>query len=330
MDMSFSKSKLSFLSILILLATIVIFVAVTPVPQPKTEQPVACTQEAKVCPDGSAVGRTGPKCEFAPCPAAKTPTDDNSMKAYTYMNAKQAIAYGYPRTLPTKYISVAEWPPKVWVGMNQQFSCATTSTTSNPAFENSQLKTIGGRVYCINNLNDGAAGSIYSHYSYFTEQDGNFVSVQFTLREVQCDNYDDPQKTECKTERAAFDPDAVATGVMSSFQLTEPVVILDKLVPGNEVYSPLTITGQAKGSWFFEGSFPMQLRDSNGQVIGTAVTKATKEWMTDTMVPFTATLTFDASQTDPGELVFKRDNPSGMPQNDAEVRLGVLIQGPSK
>jgi len=29
---------------------------------------VACTMEAKLCPDGSAVGRTGPNCEFAPCP----------------------------------------------------------------------------------------------------------------------------------------------------------------------------------------------------------------------------------------------------------------------
>jgi hypothetical protein len=29
---------------------------------------VACTQEAKLCPDGSYVGRTGPNCEFAPCP----------------------------------------------------------------------------------------------------------------------------------------------------------------------------------------------------------------------------------------------------------------------
>lgn len=28
----------------------------------------ACTREAKMCPDGSAVGRTGPNCEFAPCP----------------------------------------------------------------------------------------------------------------------------------------------------------------------------------------------------------------------------------------------------------------------
>jgi hypothetical protein len=28
----------------------------------------ACTMEAKVCPDGSSVGRVGPNCEFAPCP----------------------------------------------------------------------------------------------------------------------------------------------------------------------------------------------------------------------------------------------------------------------
>ena len=32
--------------------------------------PKACTAEAKLCPDGSAVGRQGPNCEFAACPAA--------------------------------------------------------------------------------------------------------------------------------------------------------------------------------------------------------------------------------------------------------------------
>ena len=29
---------------------------------------VACTMEAKMCPDGSNVGRSGPNCEFAACP----------------------------------------------------------------------------------------------------------------------------------------------------------------------------------------------------------------------------------------------------------------------
>jgi len=40
----------------------------------KTVLPVACTMEAKICPDGSAVGRTGPLCEFAACPSVTNPT----------------------------------------------------------------------------------------------------------------------------------------------------------------------------------------------------------------------------------------------------------------
>lgn len=39
-----------------------------PCPAPAEGEPVACTMDAKVCPDGSAVGRTGPNCEFEPCP----------------------------------------------------------------------------------------------------------------------------------------------------------------------------------------------------------------------------------------------------------------------
>lgn len=39
---------------------------------PPQEEPVACTAEAKLCPDGSYVGRTGPDCEFAPCPGGAT------------------------------------------------------------------------------------------------------------------------------------------------------------------------------------------------------------------------------------------------------------------
>jgi hypothetical protein len=33
-----------------------------------TSPVVACTMEAKICPDGSAVGRSGPLCEFSACP----------------------------------------------------------------------------------------------------------------------------------------------------------------------------------------------------------------------------------------------------------------------
>lgn len=35
----------------------------------KNSEQVFCTQDAKLCPDGSYVGRTGPDCEFSACPA---------------------------------------------------------------------------------------------------------------------------------------------------------------------------------------------------------------------------------------------------------------------
>ena len=40
--------------------------------------PVACTQEAKICPDGTAVGRTGSNCEFTPCPVQNSATSSPS------------------------------------------------------------------------------------------------------------------------------------------------------------------------------------------------------------------------------------------------------------
>lgn len=39
-----------------------------PIPIPTDSNPLACSQEAKICPDGTTVGRVGPDCKFAPCP----------------------------------------------------------------------------------------------------------------------------------------------------------------------------------------------------------------------------------------------------------------------
>lgn len=35
-----------------------------------TTEVIFCTQDAKLCPDGSSVGRVPPSCSFAPCPLA--------------------------------------------------------------------------------------------------------------------------------------------------------------------------------------------------------------------------------------------------------------------
>ena len=47
-------------------------------PQNSGDTGVVCTMEAKLCPDGSYVGRTGPKCEFSACPTSSTTTSGNA------------------------------------------------------------------------------------------------------------------------------------------------------------------------------------------------------------------------------------------------------------
>lgn len=47
--------------------------------QDATTQPRACTEEAKVCDDGSTVSRSGPACEFEACPGAGEPEPDAVM-----------------------------------------------------------------------------------------------------------------------------------------------------------------------------------------------------------------------------------------------------------
>jgi len=48
----------------------------------KNLSPVACTAEAKLCSDGSAVGRSGPNCEFAPCPGEEANKETLTLKIY--------------------------------------------------------------------------------------------------------------------------------------------------------------------------------------------------------------------------------------------------------
>jgi len=96
------------------------------------------------------------------------------------------------------------------------------------------------------------------------------------------------------------------------------------LSANTQITSPLTITGKARGPWYFEASFPIELQDNNGAVIVMTTAQAQGDWMTEDFVPFTATLTFPAQPAGSlGKIVLKRDNPSGEPQNDASIVVPV-------
>lgn len=96
------------------------------------------------------------------------------------------------------------------------------------------------------------------------------------------------------------------------------------LAPNTQITSPMTLTGRARGPWYFEASFPVELRDSSNALIVTAVAQAQSDWMTENWVPFTVTLSFPAQPIgSTGTLVLKKDNPSGEPMNDASLIIPV-------
>jgi hypothetical protein len=98
---------------------------------------VACTQEAMQCPDGSYVGRTGPNCEFTPCPSASTPiivasTSTVDMSDWkTYTNNQYGLSLKYP----------ADWDLS-----DNGIANSITSTSSSPFFE---LYPNGNRSYLV-------------------------------------------------------------------------------------------------------------------------------------------------------------------------------------
>lgn len=93
--------------------------------------------------------------------------------------------------------------------------------------------------------------------------------------------------------------------------------------PNQTISSPLQIKGEARGSWFFEASFPAHLVDANGKELAVMPITAQGEWMTSNFVPYLGTMTFSTPQTPTGTLILKRDNASGLPENDRELRIPV-------
>ena len=97
------------------------------------------------------------------------------------------------------------------------------------------------------------------------------------------------------------------------------------------ITSPLVVTGKARGSWYFEGDFPVVLTDWDGLIIAEGYAEAKGGWMTPAYVPFEATLNFSNPATDQdfthrGALILKKDNPSGLPANDASVEIPIRFK----
>lgn len=115
--------------------------------------------------------------------------------------------------------------------------------------------------------------------------------------------------------------------------LPESVICVANPRPEQAIESPLKVTGVARGTWYFEASFPVFLTNWDGLIIAQGVAQAQSDWMTENFVPFEVTLTFESPYKpgDPdfmsrGALILQKDNPSGLPEFDAAVEIPVSFK----
>ena len=93
---------------------------------------------------------------------------------------------------------------------------------------------------------------------------------------------------------------------------------------------PLVITGEARGNWYFEASFFIEVfGESFDGLLGNGIAQAQDEWMTEEFVPFATTVNLHPSISTPGtsgKIILHKDNPSGLPENDDRLIIPVKFK----
>ena len=77
----------------------------------------------------------------------------------------------------------------------------------------------------------------------------------------------------------------------------------------------MILKGKARGQWFFEASFPVELKDENFKTIKEHFATAEGNWMTENFVSFSDTIEFESPASKTGYLILHKANPSGLPEN---------------
>lgn len=121
---------------------------------------------------------------------------------------------------------------------------------------------------------------------------------------------------------------SIPADVQAHIDSKKDLIVLTSPTPGQKITSPVTLTGMARGYWFFEASFPISIVNWDGLIIGEGYASADGDWMTEDFVPFTGTVNFTFDPETPynrGAIILKKDNPSGLPENDDALEIPVTF-----
>ncbi|MFC1789387.1 hypothetical protein ACFLYY_00160 [Patescibacteria group bacterium] len=140
----------------------------------KTQESFSCPQETNICPDGSAVSRIGPDCEFAECPIDKistiSETSDTSSEEKDTESARNAARDMGIQARLDQIALTAEIIYDMTDGYqincnNDEFNSLCDEigiyTDKEPVFHSNQesycmyIELINGNYYCIAQNNNG-------------------------------------------------------------------------------------------------------------------------------------------------------------------------------
>jgi hypothetical protein len=228
--------------------------------------PVACTMDAKMCPDGSYVGRTGPNCEFASCPV--------STKV-----APSPAASGEP----SNDVNDVNKRSIVPSSENPLYNDEGKSGT-NPMYEGKGVAPVGGSVNRGNNENwdFGGAGTIKTGNT--AVQKGN-VEMEWKVEEGEHIAVDavivrgwDPKK---KEEFMSEHKEAAAVHSKQELEhFAQGILLLDEKIAEVQ-FNPkeLSVSYEAEGKllWFIPMSYTKRLVAS-GEEGGEVTFTAKKPW----------------------------------------------------
>lgn len=96
---------------------------------------------------------------------------------------------------------------------------------------------------------------------------------------------------------------------------------------GGVVGKEFVVTGEARGYWFFEASFPIEVVGADGNTIAGSHANAEGDWMTEDFVSFKSeVIDLPSAYTGPATLILRKDNPSGLPENDASISIPITVE----
>lgn len=164
------------------------------------------------------------------------------------------------------------------------------------------------------------SGELVTHYAFLPTQGSAVVA------DVSFVTYGDRAPT---YEVEVFDILGTLSFNDAATDTSGTLIRVDTPARAETVTSPIQLSGEARGQWFFEANASVVVTDWDGRIIGESYITADEDWMTESFVPFSGTVSYELpeeSYSASGTVIFQRANPSGLPENDAAVEIPVLLE----